>query len=192
MSAVYLYFTCEVAIWTLPVRLLLVPVLTCEFVICISLVRLLLVLHLRFYYLCFTCEVVTCALLVRLLHVPELYLWGCYLYFTCEVAVLHLWGCYLTLAVRLLPVLYLICCYLFFTCDFATCALPVRSSVWIEGLFSKMCRHLSAMSLPIISFRFGDDSTKQWLQAWLQYSPMLAWRISTFFFFKVSSVLVSV
>ena len=166
----YLNFTCKVATYTLPVRLLSA-------------------LHLWDCYLYFTsefsCEVFTCALPVKLL--PVLYLWGCYRYlsFTCEVVTC-------TLPQMLLPAFYLRCCYLFFTCEITTCALPVRSSVWMEGLFSKMCRHLSAISRPIISFRFGDDSTKQWLQAWLQYSPMLAWRISTFFFFKVSSVLVSV
>ena len=49
---------------------------------------------------------------------------------------------------------------------------PVRSRSFTEGLFSRISIHLTAVGWSIISFLFGEDSTWQWLQAWLQYNPI--------------------
>lgn len=48
--------------------------------------------------------------------------------------------------------------------------------------------HCSAVCLSIISVLLGEDSTWQWLHAWLQYKPMLIWNWFTDFFFRTLSV----
>ena len=66
---------------------------------------------------------------------------------------------------------------------------PVRSSILTDGLLARISIHLTAVSWFIISLRFGDDSTWQWLHAWLQYNPMLICICSVGFLVKVLGVL---
>mmetsp|Transcript_52230 Transcript_52230/g.150379 ORF Transcript_52230/g.150379 Transcript_52230/m.150379 type:complete len:218 (-) Transcript_52230:236-889(-) len=51
---------------------------------------------------------------------------------------------------------------------------PVMSRVLTLGDCRKRCKHRSTTSSDIISLRSGEDSTWQWLQAWLQYKPTLS------------------
>ena len=67
--------------------------------------------------------------------------------------------------------------------------IPVRSSILTDGLLARISIHLTAVSWFIISLRFGDDSTWQWLHAWLQYNPMLICICSVGFLVKVLGVL---
>ena len=55
---------------------------------------------------------------------------------------------------------------------------PVMSSVVTSGDSASISKHLSAVARSIISLRFGEDSTWQWEQAWLQYRPMFNWRMA--------------
>mmetsp|Transcript_82760 Transcript_82760/g.208342 ORF Transcript_82760/g.208342 Transcript_82760/m.208342 type:complete len:213 (-) Transcript_82760:360-998(-) len=50
---------------------------------------------------------------------------------------------------------------------------PVMSSTLTLGLSRSRNKHRSTTSSDIISFRSGEDSTWQCVQAWLQYKPML-------------------
>ena len=56
---------------------------------------------------------------------------------------------------------------------FISGAPPVMSSVSIEGEAASTWSTRATVSSDIVSVRFGDDSTWQWLHAWLQYSPTL-------------------
>mmetsp|Transcript_27046 Transcript_27046/g.76076 ORF Transcript_27046/g.76076 Transcript_27046/m.76076 type:complete len:280 (-) Transcript_27046:61-900(-) len=61
---------------------------------------------------------------------------------------------------------------------FSSGAPPVISSVVMDGVDLSSSMHCAAVSAVIISvLRRGDDSTWQWLQAWLQYRPMLSCRM---------------
>lgn len=54
---------------------------------------------------------------------------------------------------------------------------PVISTHFTEGDFLTISKQRSAISKLICSVRLGDDSTWQWLHAWLQYKPMFIWKM---------------
>mmetsp|Transcript_37344 Transcript_37344/g.89821 ORF Transcript_37344/g.89821 Transcript_37344/m.89821 type:complete len:234 (-) Transcript_37344:16-717(-) len=61
---------------------------------------------------------------------------------------------------------------------FISGAPPVRSRVCTDGLFRSSSRHCSATSKLICSLTLsGEDSTWQWVQAWLQYKPIFSCKI---------------
>jgi hypothetical protein len=59
---------------------------------------------------------------------------------------------------------------------FSSGAPPVMSTVVTLLQLRISCTQRSAVARSIISVRFGELSTWQWVQAWLQYRPMLIWK----------------
>ena len=84
----------------------------------------------------------------------------------------------------------LFCCYNEANPNELSCStlLPVMSSRPTPGLASSSVRHRSVVSRVMTSFRRGEDSTWQWLHAWLQYRPMFTTMFLMFFFLRTFSV----
>jgi clan AA aspartic protease (TIGR02281 family) len=61
--------------------------------------------------------------------------------------------------------------------SFSSGAPPVMSTVVMLPCCRISSTQRSAVALSIISVRLGELSTWQWVQAWLQYRPMLIWKM---------------
>mmetsp|Transcript_26067 Transcript_26067/g.72985 ORF Transcript_26067/g.72985 Transcript_26067/m.72985 type:complete len:247 (-) Transcript_26067:37-777(-) len=71
----------------------------------------------------------------------------------------------------------LACSTMYLKCELSSGAPPVMSTTSMLGEAASSSTQRSAVFRSIISVRRGDDSTWQWEQAWLQYRPMLSWKV---------------